>query len=148
GRVPAGTDALVLDGPAGADRVRLRAAPRSTRRLAAARLRRRRRGDRRRGERERGHAGPASRSRAAVSGVVERSRRVRNRRRAFEGGIVMALVDERGRVAGRVNLIDGVIAAVIVVMIPLAIGAYLLFRNPRPKLTNIAPTTLYEGPNL
>src|SRR5262245_39224724 len=60
----------------------------------------------------------------------------------------MPLVDERGRVAGRVNLIDGVVAAVIVLMIPMAIGAYLLFRNPRPKLTNIAPTTLYQGPNL
>jgi hypothetical protein len=60
----------------------------------------------------------------------------------------MSLVDERGRVAGRVNLIDGVVAAVIVLMIPLAVGAYLLFRNPRPKLTNIAPATLYQGPNL
>ena len=60
----------------------------------------------------------------------------------------MAIVDERGRIAGRVNLIDALVAVVIVVLIPMAYGAYLLFRTPQPKLTNIAPTTLYEGPNL
>jgi hypothetical protein len=60
----------------------------------------------------------------------------------------MAIVDERGRIAGRVNLIDAFVAFVIVVLIPMAYGAYLLFRMPQPKLTNIAPTTLYEGPNL
>jgi hypothetical protein len=60
----------------------------------------------------------------------------------------MAIVDDRGRIAGRVNLIDAFVAVVIVVLIPMAYGAYLLFRTPQPKLTNIAPTTLYEGPNL
>jgi hypothetical protein len=60
----------------------------------------------------------------------------------------MAIVDERGRIAGRVNLIDAFVAVVCVVMIPMAYGAYLLFRAPQPKLTNIAPSTLYEGPNL
>jgi hypothetical protein len=60
----------------------------------------------------------------------------------------MAIVDDRGRVAGRVNLIDGLVAAAIVLMIPLAIGAYLLFRTPQPKLTHISPETLYQGPNL
>jgi hypothetical protein len=60
----------------------------------------------------------------------------------------MSIVDNRGRVAGRINLIDGVIAALLVLMVPIAIGAYLLFRNPPAKLTNIAPATLYEGPNL
>ena len=60
----------------------------------------------------------------------------------------MALVDDRGRVAGRVNLVDALAALVIVLVIPMAYGAYLLFRTPQPKLTGIAPTTLYEGPNL
>lgn len=60
----------------------------------------------------------------------------------------MAIVDERGRIAGRVNLIDAVVAVVILVLIPMAYGAYLLFRTPQPELTGIAPTSLYEGPNL
>src|SRR2546425_3977541 len=60
----------------------------------------------------------------------------------------MSIVDDRGRVAGRVNLIDALAAAVIVLLVPMAYGAYLLFRTPQPKLTGIAPATLYEGPNL
>jgi hypothetical protein len=60
----------------------------------------------------------------------------------------MAIVDDRGRVAGRFNLIDALAAVVIILVIPMAYGAYLLFRTPQPKLTGIAPTTLYEGPNL
>src|SRR5882672_922587 len=60
----------------------------------------------------------------------------------------MSIVDDRGRVAGRINLIDALAAVVIILMIPMAYGAYLLFRTPQPKLTRIAPATLYEGPNL
>jgi hypothetical protein len=60
----------------------------------------------------------------------------------------MAIVDERGRVAGRVNLIDAVAAIAIVLVIPLSYGAYLLFRTPPATLTGISPTTLYQGPNL
>jgi hypothetical protein len=60
----------------------------------------------------------------------------------------MAIVDERGRVAGRVNLIDALVACVILLLIPMAYGAYLLFRTPQPRLLGIAPAKLYEGPNL
>lgn len=60
----------------------------------------------------------------------------------------MAIVDERGRVGGKVNLIDAVAAFLILVLIPVAFGAYLLFRTPTPKLTAINPATLYQGPNL
>ena len=60
----------------------------------------------------------------------------------------MAIVDDRGRVAGRVNVIDALAAVIILLVIPIAYGSYLLFRTPPPKLTGIAPTTLYEGPNL
>ncbi len=60
----------------------------------------------------------------------------------------MALIDERGRVAGRVNLIDGVVAFLILVLIPMAFGAYLLFRTPPATLTGINPPRLYQGANL
>jgi Domain of unknown function (DUF4330) len=60
----------------------------------------------------------------------------------------MAIVDERGRLGGKVNLIDAVVAFLILVLIPVAFGAYLLFRTPEPTLTAINPATLYQGPNL
>jgi hypothetical protein len=60
----------------------------------------------------------------------------------------MAIVDDRGRVAGRVNLIDAVAAVVFILVVPIAYGSYLLFRTPPAKLTAVAPASLYEGPNL
>lgn len=60
----------------------------------------------------------------------------------------MAIIDERGRVAGRVNLIDAFAAVIILVMIPLAYGGYLLFRPPPAKLVSVAPDKMYQGPNM
>jgi hypothetical protein len=60
----------------------------------------------------------------------------------------MAIVDERGRLGGRVNLIDAVVAFLILVLIPVAFGAYLLFRTPKAILTAINPPKLYQGGNL
>jgi hypothetical protein len=60
----------------------------------------------------------------------------------------MAVVDERGRIGGKVNLIDAVIAVVILGLIPVSIGAYLLFRAPMPKLLSVTPSSLYQGQNL
>lgn len=60
----------------------------------------------------------------------------------------MPIVDDRGRLAGRVNLLDAIAALVIVVLIPIAYGSYLLFRSPQPKLLSIAPDKVYQGPNL
>ena len=60
----------------------------------------------------------------------------------------MALVDERGRIGGKVNLIDAVIAVVVLGLIPVAFGAFLLFRTPMPKLLAVGPNSLYQGGNL
>jgi hypothetical protein len=60
----------------------------------------------------------------------------------------MAVIADRGRAGGRVNLIDAVAAVLILVLIPMAYGAYLLFRTPPAKLTNVYPATLYQGPEL
>jgi hypothetical protein len=57
------------------------------------------------------------------------------------------LVDKRGRVAGRVNLVDAFVAMVILVLIPLAYGAYLLFRTPPAKLVRVSPARLFEAHN-
>ena len=60
----------------------------------------------------------------------------------------MAVVDDRGRIGGTVNLIDAVIAVVVLGLIPVAFGAYLLFRTPPPKLLAVSPATLNQGGNL
>ncbi len=57
----------------------------------------------------------------------------------------MTTIDENGRLAGRVNIIDLAIALTVVLLLPAAFGAYLLFRNPPPKLSAINPSRLYEG---
>ena len=51
----------------------------------------------------------------------------------------MTLVDERGRILGRYNLVDLVLAFVLLGLIPLGYGAYALFRTPPPRLTDIEP---------
>ena len=60
----------------------------------------------------------------------------------------MALVDDRGRIGGKVNLIDAVIAVVMLGLVPVAFGAYLLFKTPQPKLLVVGPNKLYQGSNL
>src|SRR6266496_445842 len=60
----------------------------------------------------------------------------------------MSIVDDRGRIAGRINLVDAIVALVILGLIPVGYGAYLLFRNPTPKLFGVSPAKLYQGPNL
>jgi hypothetical protein len=57
------------------------------------------------------------------------------------------LVDERGRVGGRFNVVDVAAVILALVLIPLAVGAYLLFRTPGPALVSVSPATLSEGPN-
>ncbi len=53
----------------------------------------------------------------------------------------MSLVDDRGRVFGRYNLVDVAVAFVLLGLIPLGYGAYALFRTPLPKLTVVEPAT-------
>jgi len=57
----------------------------------------------------------------------------------------VTLLDDRGRVAGRFNVVDALAAIVILVLIPVAYAAYLLFRTPTPALARVVPATLLEG---
>lgn len=56
----------------------------------------------------------------------------------------MPVIDERGRLFGRVNLIDAIVGLVLLGLIPLAYGAFLLFRAPLPKITKLTPATVAE----
>ena len=60
----------------------------------------------------------------------------------------MALVDERGRVGGIVNLLDVLRAVVAIGLVALAFLAYLLFREPAPRLVAVWPTSLYQASNV
>ena len=60
----------------------------------------------------------------------------------------MAVVDDQGRLFGRFNLFDAIVAIVLIGLVPLAYGAYALFREPTPRLTAVEPATLFQGPNL
>lgn len=60
----------------------------------------------------------------------------------------MPIVDDRGRVFGRVNLADAALLLFLAVLIPAAYGAFLLFREPVPTLSLVTPHVLQEGPGL
>jgi len=57
----------------------------------------------------------------------------------------MTLVDDRGRLGGQLNLVDAFAVVVVLLLIPLAFAAYLLFRTPLPKLSTVTPASLVEG---
>jgi hypothetical protein len=57
----------------------------------------------------------------------------------------MAIVDERGRLFGRWNLVDLVAMIVVLGLIPLAYAGYLLFRDKPPTITGISPAQVEEG---
>jgi hypothetical protein len=54
----------------------------------------------------------------------------------------MALVDDRGRLFGRLNVIDAFLVLLLMALIPLGYAAYVLFKTPPPRLTSVEPTTV------
>jgi hypothetical protein len=60
----------------------------------------------------------------------------------------MALVDDQGRLFGRLNLLDAVLLILLLGLIPLGYGAWALFRTPAPVLTAVEPAELQTGSRL
>jgi hypothetical protein len=54
----------------------------------------------------------------------------------------VTLIDDRGRIFGRVNLVDAILLGVFLGLVPLAYGGYVLFRTPPPQLMSVEPQTL------
>ena len=52
------------------------------------------------------------------------------------------MIDENGRIFGKVNLIDLFVVSALVGLIPLIYGAFLLFRTPDPQLQSVTPSQL------
>ena len=57
----------------------------------------------------------------------------------------MPVIDDRGRLFGKLNLIDVITVAVLLGLIPLGYVAFLLFRVPMPIITSIEPTQIRRG---
>ena len=57
----------------------------------------------------------------------------------------MALIDTQGRVFGRFNLIDLLLVAVLIGLLPAAYAARVLFRDPPATLRSISPAALSQG---
>ena len=51
----------------------------------------------------------------------------------------MQVIDEEGRIFGKFNLVDVVIGVVLLGVIPIAYGAFVLFRTPDPVIQSIEP---------
>lgn len=52
----------------------------------------------------------------------------------------MTIVDDHGRVFGRINLVDAAAAGLVLLLIPLAYGTYLLFRPSVPRIDSVSPS--------
>lgn len=57
----------------------------------------------------------------------------------------MPLIDSHGRVFGRFNLVDALLVLLVIVALPLAYASRVLFRDPPPRLTLVAPKVLNQG---
>jgi len=51
-------------------------------------------------------------------------------------------IDDQGRLLGRLNIVDAAIGLVVLLAIPVAYLAFLLFRSPRPVITSVEPAQL------
>lgn len=57
----------------------------------------------------------------------------------------MPVIDSQGRVFGRFNLVDALLVVLLMVALPAAYAARVLFRDPPAHLSAIAPTAVDQG---
>ncbi len=54
----------------------------------------------------------------------------------------MSVIDQQGRVFGRVNLVDAAFVLLILLLFPLGYGTYLLFRPAAPRIDSVTPSVI------
>lgn len=54
----------------------------------------------------------------------------------------MSMIDSRGRVFGRLNLVDALILGFLILLVPLGYGTYLLFRPAQPHIDSVEPSEI------
>lgn len=57
----------------------------------------------------------------------------------------MRVIDDQGRIFGKVNIIDAAVLIVVCLLIPLAYSAYLLFRVPPPQVLAVEPARVSQS---
>lgn len=57
----------------------------------------------------------------------------------------MPVIDEQGRVFGRFNLVDALLVVLLIVAVPAAYAARVLFRDPPAQLITISPPAVDQG---
>jgi Domain of unknown function (DUF4330) len=57
----------------------------------------------------------------------------------------MSVVDERGRLFGRFNLIDTSVVVILVLLVPIGYAAYALFRPPAIRIAAVRPARVVKG---
>ena len=57
----------------------------------------------------------------------------------------MPLIDNRGRLFGRLNIIDAALVAFVLVLVPVGYTASRLFRVPRPEIASVEPVAQAVG---
>ena len=54
----------------------------------------------------------------------------------------MTVVDNQGRLFGRINLVDGAVALFLLLLVPFGYGTYLLFRPTAPRIESVSHATV------
>jgi hypothetical protein len=60
----------------------------------------------------------------------------------------MPIVDQQGRLFGRLNLLDAALLLLLFALIPLGYASWLVFRTPPPRLTGVEPGVLMAQPEI
>jgi hypothetical protein len=60
----------------------------------------------------------------------------------------MAIVDQQGRLFGRLNLLDAALVLLLFALIPLGYASWIVFRTPPPRITSVEPTMLMAQPEV
>jgi hypothetical protein len=54
----------------------------------------------------------------------------------------MSVIDERGRLFGRFNIVDAALVAFAIVLLPLGYATYLLFKPAQPRIESVTPSQI------
>jgi hypothetical protein len=60
----------------------------------------------------------------------------------------MPLIDSRGRLFGRLNLIDAAVVLFALLLVPIGFVTYRVFRVPNPQIAAVSPETLLPGSDM
>ena len=58
----------------------------------------------------------------------------------------MPLIDDRGRVLGRYNLLDAALLVFLLALLPIGVVAFRVFRETPPRIDAVSPASQPAGP--